>query len=310
MPVAATSTARARESDRARIGWNSLRRKRDTGRMNQTPCPQSLDAAKIIETDPTAEHTLASLAEATRVSPSHLRRCFVRDFGMSPAEYLRAVRLGRIRNALKDGDGVAAAGYAAGFGSDRAIWEHTNRGLGMPPSAYRKGGKGMSIRFTTADTTAGRIVVGATERGVCCVLFVESEDGAEESLRDEFPAADVFRDDAGLAGDARRVRAMIDTGRAEGDVPLDLVGTPFQRQVWAELRAIPTGETATYAEVAKRIGAPAATRAVANACAGNHAAVVVPCHRVVRTDGGLGGYRWGIERKRALLDAEETSALG
>jgi AraC family transcriptional regulator, regulatory protein of adaptative response / methylated-DNA-[protein]-cysteine methyltransferase len=277
--------------------------------MKQNPCPQSLAAAAFIEADPAAEHTLAALAEATGVSASYLRRCFVRDFGMSPAEYLRAVRLGRMRDALRDGGGVAAAGYEAGFGSDRAIWEHTNRGLGMPPSAYRKGGRGMTIRFTTAGTTAGWIVVGATERGVCCVLFVESDHDAESALRTEFPAAEIARDDAGLASDAERVRAMIDTGRAEGDIPLDLVGTPFQRRVWAELRAIPPGATATYAEVAERIGAPSATRAVANACAGNHAAVVVPCHRVVRTDGGLGGYRWGIERKRALLDAEKASPV-
>ena len=277
--------------------------------MNDTLlCAQSVVAAGLIEADPAASHTLASLATQTGVSPSHLRRCFVRDFGMSPAEYLRVVRLGRMRDALKDGDRVADAGYGAGFGSDRAIWEHTSRGLGMAPSAYRKGGKGMTIRYTAAETTAGRIVVGATERGVCCVLFVDPAEDEGTVLRAEFPAAEVIRDDRALCDEADRVRRMIDTGDARGDIPLDLVGTPFQRRVWAELRAIAPGETATYAEVARRIGEPTATRAVANACAGNHAAVVVPCHRVVRTDGGLGGYRWGIERKRSLLATEESVA--
>ena len=234
---------------------------------------------------------------------------------MSPAEYLRAVRLGRMRDALRNGEPVSAAGYTAGFGSDRAIWESTNRGLGMPPSAYRKGGKGMTLRYATADTIAGRIVVGATERGVCCILFVDSAatddvapDAAREALHAEFPEAELVPDNATVGPLAERIATMIATGETGGaEIPLDLVGTPFQRRVWAELRAIPPGETATYADVARRLGEPSATRAVANACAGNHAAVVVPCHRVVRTDGGLGGYRWGIGRKRQLLDAESTS---
>ncbi len=225
---------------------------------------------------------------------------------MSPAEYLRAVRLGTLRERLRQGQGVTDAGHAAGFGSQRAIWEHTNRGLGMSPSAYRKGGKGMVIRCSTVETRAGWVAIGATEQGVCCVLFIDDAAGACEAIQEELPAATVVPGDGELDRDTARIRQMIDTGRVDGDIPLDLVGTPFQRRVWAELRSIPAGETATYADVAARIGRPSATRAVANACAGNHAAVVVPCHRVVRSDGGLGGYRWGIERKQALLDAEHV----
>jgi AraC family transcriptional regulator of adaptative response/methylated-DNA-[protein]-cysteine methyltransferase len=290
-----------------RIGWRRELAARDTGGMNRGGCnASSLRAAELIENDPAAPHTLSSLSKATGMSVTHLRRCFLRDLGMSPAEYLRAVRLGKMREGLKAGARVSSAGYEAGFGSDRAIWEHASRGLGMPADAYRHGGKGVEIRFTTAATTVGEIAVGTTIRGVCCVLFVEARVAAD-AIRAEFPAASVERDDAAVRPQAERIARMIETGEADGDIPLDLIGTPFQRRVWAELRAIPTGSTRTYSDVARAIGKPGATRAVAGACARNHAAVVVPCHRVVRTDGGLGGYRWGVERKRGLLAAESGS---
>ncbi|MFA5845187.1 MAG: methylated-DNA--[protein]-cysteine S-methyltransferase [Coriobacteriia bacterium] len=261
-------------------------------------------AAALVEDDPTAAHTLASLAAAVGLSPSHLRRVFARKFGLSPAAYARAVRLGRMREGLREGRGVARAGFEAGFGSGRAIYEHATRGLAMAPSAYGRGGRGLEVRYSTGASRLGRVLVGATERGVCCVLFADDDTAAEAALRAEFPAAVLARDDAGIAEQVRRVVGLIDGTGASADIPLDLVGTPFQRAVWAELRRIPPGETATYAEVARRIGEPRAVRAVAGACAGNHAAVVVPCHRVVRSDGGLGGYKWGVERKRDLLENE------
>lgn len=269
----------------------------------ELPSPAEIAAAEI-ERDPGATHSLASLAALADCSTSTLRRAFIARFGMTPAEYTRAARAGAMRDALRDGRGVTESGYAAGFGSDRAIYEHATRALGMPPSAYRRGAPGLDIAWDSGATALGTVVVGRTERGVCCVLFAD-DSSAEQALCEEFPRAALRRDPEAVRTDLARVSALID-GKRAGEVPLDLVGTPFQRRVWAELRRIPPGETATYAQVAERIGSPSAVRAVAGACAGNHAAVVVPCHRVVRTDGGLGGYKWGVERKQALLHAEHT----
>lgn len=164
-------------------------------------------------------------------------------------------------------------------------------------------GAGLTVRWGVARTRLGLLLVGATDRGVCCVLFADSAGKAAAALRAELPAATLVHDEGAVVEDLARVAALVD-GQSSGDVPLDLFGTSFQRRVWAELRRIPPGQTATYADVARRIGEPTAARAVAGACASNHAAVVVPCHRVVRTDGGLGGYRWGVSRKRGLLDSE------
>lgn len=264
----------------------------------------SARVAAIVENDPAARHTLADLAAAAGVAPATLRRAFQRAYGMTPAAYVRAVRTGLLREALRDGAPVSAAGYEAGFGSDRAIYEHGTRGLGMAPSAYRNGGLGMRIRWSAAPTPLGQMVVGVTDRGVCAVLFAADSRTEQDVLRAEFPSAMLERDDAEVRPHLEEISALLEGRPPARDIPLDLIGTPFQREVWAELRRIPSGETATYAQVARRIGRPRAVRAVASACAGNHAAVVVPCHRVVRTDGGLGGYKWGIERKGSLLDSE------
>jgi AraC family transcriptional regulator of adaptative response/methylated-DNA-[protein]-cysteine methyltransferase len=259
------------------------------------------EIAAALEADPTASHTLTSLAEGVGFSRGHVQRLFTARFGMSPAAYLRSVRAGRLREGLRGGEPVARAGYDAGFGSDRAIYEQGTRTLGMAPSRYRRHGAGLTITVGIANTRFGRLVIGVTDRGVCCALF---DDGSgTELVRAEFPSATVLDDAAAIAEELRAVTSLLD-GDAAADVPLDLIGTPFQRRVWAELRRIPAGETASYAEVARRLGEPRATRAVAGACASNHVAVVVPCHRVVRTDGGLGGYRWGVERKRRLLSRE------
>jgi len=267
-------------------------------------------AAGLIESEPGSAHTLASLARRVGTSPARLHREFVREFGVTPHKYQRAVRVGLMRDGLRAGESVAGAGYGAGFGSSRAIYEHSTAALGMAPSVFRAGGPGLEIRWAVADSRLGPFVVGSTERGVCCVLFVSDQAHAEESLRAEFPLA-ALRHDGDARGHLERVRALLEGEIARGaDVPLDLLGTPFQREVWAELRRIPPGRTASYAQIAARIGRPRAVRAVANTCAGNHAAVVVPCHRVVRADGGLGGYRWGVERKRELLRAETSVASG
>jgi len=259
-------------------------------------------AAALIEAAPNEPHTLESLAISVGMSPSGLRRAFNAEFGMSPAAYLRAVRAGAMRDHLRAGDSVSQAGYTAGFGSDRAIWEHGSRALGMAPSRYRKGGAGLRIAWSSAASPLGDVVVGATDLGICCVLFLDGADPAA-LLAEEFPAAELCHDPDAVRPHVDRVIALM-SGEHAGDIPLDLVGTPFQREVWAELRRIPAGETATYAQIAERIGSSSAVRAVAGACSHNHAALVVPCHRVVRTDGGMGGYRWGIERKKSLLATE------
>ena len=270
-----------------------------------TPSETSVEAvAELIESEPAVPHTLGSLAAAVDLSPSHVRRLFVARYGMTPAAYLRAVRLGAMREDLRAGVAVSAAGFSAGFGSQRAIYEHSTRALGMAPSAYRRGAAGLKIAWGTDTTTLGTVVVGATEKGLCCVIFAD-DSSAQEALESEFPSATLHHDPARVAPHVARLQALL-SGDETGEVPLDLVGTPFQRRVWAELRRIPRGQTATYAQIAARIDSPRAVRAVAGACAHNHAAIVVPCHRVIRTDGGLGGYKWGIERKTRLLAEEKA----
>lgn len=275
--------------------------------MNQRNTDIAVLAAERIESSPETVHTLGSLAREVGASPSTLRRAFVLSYGMTPAAYVRAVRSGRMREALRAGHSVQSAGYGAGFGSDRAVYEHGTRSLGMAPSVYRRGGRGMLISWDTAESDLGRILVGVTNLGICATLFADTDAAAERALRAEFPEAVLERDPDRAAGHLAQVLKLLAGDSPAGDIPLDLVGTSFQREVWAELRRIPAGETATYAQVASRIGRPRAVRAVASACAGNHVAVAVPCHRVVRTDGTLGGYKWGIERKQSLLDGEREA---
>jgi AraC family transcriptional regulator of adaptative response/methylated-DNA-[protein]-cysteine methyltransferase len=198
---------------------------------------------------------------------------------------------------------VSEAGYGAGFGSSRGVYEGAVREIGMSPAQYRRGAPGLEIRYTVVPSVLGGVLVGRTEKGVCAVLLDDAERLAG-ALATEFPRARLLRDDEGLRDWADAIVGAVAGRTLTAEIPLDLQGTDFQRRVWAELQRVPVGETASYAEIAARIGRPTATRAVAGACAGNHAAVIVPCHRVVRTDGGLGGYKWGVGRKRALLDSE------
>jgi AraC family transcriptional regulator of adaptative response/methylated-DNA-[protein]-cysteine methyltransferase len=241
---------------------------------------------------------------------------FKREMGVSPLAYQRALRASSLRGALKQGDTVTDAIYNAGFGSSSRAYESAQ--LGMTPARFAAGGKGEKIGFTTARTPFGWMVVGATERGLCWLALGATSAEAEGSLREEFPLATVRRDaslstlvDAALES----VRDGSDLGRGRGGlngengtVGLDLRGTVFQLRVWQALRQIPRGETRSYSELAREMGEPKATRAVARACALNRVAVVVPCHRVVGANGSLTGYRWGVERKKALLEAEALRA--
>jgi AraC family transcriptional regulator of adaptative response/methylated-DNA-[protein]-cysteine methyltransferase len=262
------------------------------------------EAAAFIDAHADERITLAALARETGVSPFHLQRVFRRELGVSPREYQQARRLDRLRAQLRRGETVSRATYDAGFGSPSRVYEQAAR-LGMTPALYRRGGEGLRIRFAIVPSPLGQLLVGATANGVCTVNLGDTDAQLERRLRAEFPRALVERDgDGSLAELTGRVVAHIRGDGPAHDLPLDVRGTAFQQQVWRALLAIPYGETRSYAEVAAAIGRPTATRAVARACATNPVAVVIPCHRVVRSDGGLGGYAGGVERKERLLVVE------
>jgi AraC family transcriptional regulator of adaptative response/methylated-DNA-[protein]-cysteine methyltransferase len=251
---------------------------------------------------------VASFAGQLGYSDRHLRRRFNDVVGVSIGTYQRAVQARRVRTTLKNSVGVIDAALDAGYGSSRAFYEHGATRLGMSPGRYRDGGLGEHIRWTSLDTPVGLIVVASTEAGVCFVQLGDDETELIALLVEEFPRATIERDDEGLADVARVLASAV---RGEGDptlLPLDLQGTAFQIRVWEALRKIPSGRTTTYSAVAASIGAPSAVRAVASAVAANPAALVVPCHRVIRRDGSLGGYRWGLATKEALLDSEAAFA--
>lgn len=255
------------------------------------------------------EPTLADLAAAVGISASHLQRRFTARFGISPAEYLAQRKLGTLKSALREGSDVSAALYDAGYGSPSRVYEGGAARLGMTPARYRAGGAGEQIRWSLARTALGTALVATTERGVCMVELGDDAAALEAKLRAEFPQAQLERVDAGRDEFlAPRLRAVADTlgGQAHA-VPVDLLGTAFQKKVWDALMKIPAGQTRSYAQVAEQIGAPGSARAVARACAGNRVAVVVPCHRVVRSDGSLGGYRWGLPLKEKLLQRERAA---
>lgn len=249
--------------------------------------------------------SLGILTAATGASRHELQRTFKQVTGVSPREYQDALRLRRVKARLRGGEGVAGALYDAGYGSSSRLYERANRHLGMTPAAYRRGGKGMTLGYTIVNSGLGRMLVAATERGVSAVSFGVSDAELVRALDDEYPNATIQPDRNGLKRWVASILRHLEGSRFSSlDLPLDIQGTAFQRRVWNELQRIPRGETRTYREVARRIGKPGAVRAVARACATNPVSVVIPCHRVVRTDGSLAGYRWGLERKRKLLARE------
>ncbi len=252
--------------------------------------------------------TLAYLSKQVGLSPFHLQRLFKRATGLSPREYQSARRMHQIKTQLRQGEDVTTALYDAGFSSPSRLYENSNGHLGMTPGTYRRGGAGATIAFAIVPTPLGRMLVAATGRGLCAVRFGESATELKRDLRDEFHAAELHRDDAEMG---RYIEPLLASLRGENttvDLPLDVRATAFQKKVWEALRRIPRGETRSYADVARQIGDPQAVRAVARACASNPVALAVPCHRVVRSDGDLAGYRWGIERKKKLLEGEGANS--
>jgi len=249
--------------------------------------------------------TLAQLSERTGASPFYLQRLFKRATGMSPREYQAARRMGHVKHGLRKGDDVTTALYEAGYGSPSRLYEKTSQHLGMTPGTYRKGGAGVTVSYAILPSPLGRVLVAATPRGLCAVRFADSATELERELRSEFHAATIVRDDAALQPYVQPLLAGLRGESLTVDLPLDVRATDFQRKVWEALQRIPRGQTRSYREIATEVGDANAFRAVARACATNPVAVVVPCHRVVRGDGDLAGYRWGIERKRKLLAQEK-----
>jgi AraC family transcriptional regulator of adaptative response/methylated-DNA-[protein]-cysteine methyltransferase len=249
--------------------------------------------------------TLDRLGKAFRQSPFHLQRRFKAVLGITPREYADSCRLRLLKRNLQAGDNVTRAMYDAGYGSSSRLYERTASQLGMTPDKYRRGAIAAAIRYTCADSPLGRMLIAATERGICAIQFARSDGELLEGLKREFPFALRKPDAGGLKSWVSALLRQMQGREGDASLPLDIRATAFQRRVWTYLQSIPFGATRSYSQVAKGIGHPSATRAVARACATNPVAVAIPCHRVVREDGSMGGYRWGVERKKTLLEIEQ-----
>lgn len=258
-------------------------------------------ACRLIEQAP-EQPLLDTLADAVEMSPAHFHRLFKRVTGLTPKAYGAAVMAARARAALEKGESVTSAIHAAGYGSSSRF--HAANALGMAPGRYRTGGKGEVLRFAVGQADLGAVLVASSARGVAAILLGDDADALLRELQDRFPHAELIGGDAAYEALVAQVVGCVQAPGTGLDLPLDIRGTAFQRRVWEALRAIPPGETRSYTQIAEAIGAPSAVRAVAGACAANALAVAIPCHRVVRSDGSLSGYAWGVERKAALLARE------
>src|SRR6266446_4728864 len=302
----------ARRGGRCGATWFSFipaprRRKKDSGRA----CAAGPMKWRVRWRWSNARHANWSSSGKTKrlgTTPGTLRRAFVQVTGLRPRELAAALRLARFKKMLREGKGIAEALYETGYGSTSRVYESSNAQLGMTPATYRKGGRDMKIGYAIAKSSLGRVLVGATERGVSAVYLGDAEAKLVEELREEYPKAEIT-----AAGDSfeRWVKEIVQ--RVEGnpprlELPLDLQATAFQRRVWQELQRIPRGSTRTYTQVARALGSPKSVRAVARACATNPVSIVVPCHRVIREDGSLAGYRWGLSRKEQLLAQERAAS--
>ena len=247
---------------------------------------------------------LERLAKAASMSPYHFHRTFKAATGLTPADYTKAHRSARVRKTLSGGQSVTDAIYEAGYGSSSRFYESSDQVLGMTPSNFKKGGEDTAIHFAIGECSLGSILVAQTDRGVCAVLIGDDPDTLVRDLQDRFPNAELLGNESGYEELVAKVVGLVESPSIGLDLPLDIRGTAFQQRVWKALQEIPAGATASYADIAKQIGMPKAVRAVAQACGANSIAVAIPCHRVVRSDGALSGYRWGAQRKRTLLDRE------
>jgi AraC family transcriptional regulator of adaptative response/methylated-DNA-[protein]-cysteine methyltransferase len=261
--------------------------------------------ARYIEQHLDEPLTLGTLAEVFGQSPFHLQRTFKKALGITPKAYADSCRMGLLKRNLQSGRSVTHALYDAGYSSSSRLYERTASQLGMTPDKYRRGAVAASIRYTCTDSPLGRMLVAVTDKGICAIQFADTDEELAEGLKREFPFAVRKQDDRFLQSWTKKVLSQIRGHKLSQSLPLDIQATAFQKRVWTHLQSLPFGTTQSYADVAKAIGQPTAARAVARACASNRIAVAIPCHRVVREDGAMGGYRWGVQRKRTLLDLEQ-----
>ncbi|MCB1746036.1 MAG: bifunctional DNA-binding transcriptional regulator/O6-methylguanine-DNA methyltransferase Ada [Gammaproteobacteria bacterium] len=285
-------------------GFRACKRCQPAGGGRQSRHLAAITRACALIEDSATLPELDQLAAAADMSPYHFHRVFKRVTGLTPRAYAAARRKARMRDALVDGASVTAAIYDAGFNSNGRFYAASGAALGMHPSAYRDGGAGETIRFAVGQCALGSILVAATARGLCAIALGDEPQALVHELEDRFHRAELVGGDPAFEATVARVIGFVEEPRRGLDLPLDIRGTAFQERVWQALAAIPPGRTVSYGEIAAAIGQPAAVRAVAGACAANTLAVAIPCHRVVRADGSLSGYRWGVARKRALLARE------
>lgn len=279
-------------------------------RPNETAASATLvaRASKILAQSREEGVRLSELARELHSNAGTLRRAFRQVTGLAPRELAEALRVKRFKNLLRAGKNITDALYETGYGSSSRVYERSNAQLGMTPATYRKGGKGMKIEYTIAKSPLGKVLVAATERGVSAVYLGEAQNKLVSELREEYPHAEISPAAGSVQRWVREIVQRMEGKPAQVELPLDLQATAFQRRVWQELQRIPPGATRTYSQVARALGRPKAVRAVARACASNPVSVVVPCHRVIREDGSLAGYRWGLSRKAQLLATERASA--
>lgn len=294
---------RTREAARL-AGFRACKRCKPDVERNDPNSDLVEKVCRYIDGHPDEPATLEALSRAIGLSPFHLQRTFKALTGITPRAYADSRRLEALKTGLREGNSVTRSLYDAGYGSSSRLYERSTSQLGMTPSRYRKQGSGVAIRYTVAKTGVGKMLLAATLKGVCSIQFGESAQALETALRAEYPQAEIARGDKELAPWVSAVQERIN-GESTAALPLDIQATAFQRLVWEKLKAIPYGSTKSYGEIAKQIGNPKASRAVARACASNPVAIAIPCHRVVRENGDRGGYRWGIRRKEKLLSLEQ-----
>jgi len=290
-------------------GFRPCRRCRpDEAQTGTTTLIQNV--CRYIETHSEEALTLALLGEQMHVSPFHLQRLFKRVMGVTPRQYIQTQRIAQLKIHIKESEAVTEALYDVGYGSSSRLYEQAPVHLGMTPTSYRNGGKDMTIRYTLVVCPLGRLLVATTERGICAVELGDTDATLETALHEEYPAAHIQHDSTILDQEVQLILRHLNGEQEHLNLPLDIQATAFQCRVWQELRTIPYGETRSYSEVALALGDANKARAVAQACAANPVALIVPCHRVVREDSSVGGYRWGIERKRHLLVQEGSQVEG